>query len=217
LDLGHLDEAGFAPSLPMTYSWSLVGERLTIPYEAPQGRRVNVLGLYISHGPQAGRFSFASFGQLPKTKSKRPRKSLAERAVTEGLTAAELGRIDAEVFLEFVWTAAGRPPAAAREWQRERPLVIVLDNYSVHVSARVKAERPLLEAANIRLFYLPAYAPELSRIEPIWQDVKYRDMTERSFTTAGALKRGVDTALARKAVELQTAHRKSDQLLTGTA
>lgn len=202
----------------MTYSWSLVGERLTIPYEAPRGRRVNVLGLYISHGPEAGGFSCVTFGQLPKLKSKKPRKRLDERAAAEGLTVAEVGRIEAEVFLKFVWSAAGRPPDAPAPWRRERPLVIVLDNYSVHVSARVKAERPLLEAANIRLFYLPSYAPELSRIEPIWHDVKYRDMTERSFTTAGALKRAVDTALARKTVELRlAAHRQTEQLLTTPA
>ena len=41
IDLCHLDEAGFALTLPTSYSWFLQGERLHVPYEAPQGRRVN--------------------------------------------------------------------------------------------------------------------------------------------------------------------------------
>lgn len=199
----------------MTRSWSLVGERLTIPYEAPQGRRVNAMGLYITHGPKAGEFPFISLAQLPKARSKAPRQSLAERAAAQGVPVEEVGRIDAEVFLGFVWTAAGRPADAPPDWRRERPLVIVLDNYSVHTSTRVKEERARLEAANIRLFYLPPYAPELSRIEPVWQDVKYHEMPERSFPVVGALKRGVDAALARKAIELRAAHRETVHLCPG--
>ena len=39
------------------------------------------------------------------------------------------------------------------------PLVVVLDNASIHVSRQVQDERPALEAAGIRLFYLPPYSP----------------------------------------------------------
>jgi transposase len=187
----------------------LVGQRLTVPYEAPQGRRVNVLGLYFSHGPLAGEFQFVSYASLPKPKSKQPRQSLAERAAVHGLLAEEVGRIDSDVFLAFVWTVAGRPPDAPAGWRRERPLVIVLDNYQVHKSTQVKEERPRLAAANIELFYLPPYCPELSGIEPIWQDVKYNELPERSYAQAGGLKRAVDTALARKAIRLRQAHRQT--------
>src|SRR5262245_57342089 len=48
IDVADLDEVGFAPTLPTSYSWYPVGERLKVPYEAPQGRRVNALGLYVS-------------------------------------------------------------------------------------------------------------------------------------------------------------------------
>jgi putative transposase len=40
-----LDECGFAPSLPVSYSWVRAGERKRIPYENPQGRRENVLAV----------------------------------------------------------------------------------------------------------------------------------------------------------------------------
>jgi transposase len=46
LKLFYLDESGFAPSLPVGYSWCLPGQRKRVPYEYPQGRRVNVLAAY---------------------------------------------------------------------------------------------------------------------------------------------------------------------------
>ena len=51
LELYYLDESGFAPSLPTGYSWTLPGTRKTVPYEYPQGRRVNVLASYAPYGP----------------------------------------------------------------------------------------------------------------------------------------------------------------------
>jgi len=48
--LYYLDECGFAPTLPVGYSWSLPGRRKFIPYEAPQGRRVNALAAYRPFG-----------------------------------------------------------------------------------------------------------------------------------------------------------------------
>src|SRR5262249_22539152 len=46
LKLYYLDECGFAPSLPIRSSWCLPGQRKRVPYEYPQGRRVNVLATY---------------------------------------------------------------------------------------------------------------------------------------------------------------------------
>jgi putative transposase len=51
LKLYYLDECGFAPTLPTGYSWTLPGRRKFIPYEAPQGRRVNALAAYRPFGP----------------------------------------------------------------------------------------------------------------------------------------------------------------------
>ena len=206
LDLGHLDEAGFALTLPTNYSWSPVGQRLTIPYEAPQGRRVNAIGVYFSHGPQAGDFQFESYASLPKSKAKKRRKTPAEEAAAHGLRLEEVGVLDSERFLAFLWRVAGRPAEAPADWQRERPLVLVLDNYSVHTCEAVRLARPALAVAGIYLFYLPAYSPELSAIEPIWYDVKHRELVVRSYAVLGELKRAVDAALARKAAALRRAH-----------
>ena len=174
---------------------------------------MNVLGGYFSHGPQAGELVFDSRATIPQGRGKRTRKSDAARAEQNGLTAAELGPIDTSGFLAFVWRLAGRPAAAGTGWSRERPLVCVLDNYSVHKSARVREEAVLLAAADVHLFYLPAYSPELSEIEPIWRDVKHRLLVVRSYDSIRALKHAVDDALTRKACML----RETAQSLRGYA
>ena len=51
-----------------------------MPYQAPQGRRVNVIGAYFTHGPDAGRFDARSWAVLPKSRAKKPRTTPDERA-----------------------------------------------------------------------------------------------------------------------------------------
>jgi DDE superfamily endonuclease len=206
MDLCHLDEAGFAPTLPTSYSWSRVGTRLTVPYEAPQGRRVNVIGAYFTHGPQAGRLETTQYVRLPKLLGKPNATRLAEQAAAHGFSEEAVGPIDSERFIAFVWRLAGRPDAAPRGWMRERPLVIVLDNYSVHKSAAVKAARREWAAAGVLLWYLPAYSPELSQIEAIWQRIKYRRMRRRSHKQLIDLWEAVEAALAAEAAALRDAH-----------
>jgi hypothetical protein len=203
---------GFAPTLPTSYSWYPKGKRLSIPYEAPQGRRVNALGLYVSQGPAAGRFLFETTASLPKQRTKKARKSLAERAAAHGLQPEHVGPIDSERLLAFIWKAAGRPAVHAADWRRERPLVIWLDNYSVHKSERVQAELPELERARITLCYLPSYSPELSRIEPIWHPVKHHDLVRRSHAVLGDLMTAVAEALTQKAADLLAARNETNQL-----
>ena len=188
-----------------------------IPYEAPQGRRVNAIGLYFTHGPAAGRFTFETAASLPKSRAKKARKSPAEQAAAHELRPEQVGPIDSERFLQFIWKSAGRPAIYPEDWRRERPLVIWLDNYSVHTSERVKAERPVLERAGITLCYLPSYSPELSKIEPIWHPVKHHDMRERSQTEVRALKQATEEALAKKAADLLAARAKTPDLLRRAA
>jgi transposase len=217
IDIADLDEAGFAPTLPTSYSWYPVGERLSIPYEAPQGRRVNAIGLYFSRGPQAGRFLFETTASLPAPRARKARQSLAEQAATHGLRPEQGGKIDSERLIAFIWQAAGRPAVHDGEWRRERPLVIWLDNYSVHRSERVQAELPEWERAGITLCYLPSYSPELSRIERVWHPVKHHEMVRRSHPLLGDLMTAVDEALTEKAADLLSARAKTDQLLLRAA
>jgi transposase len=59
-----------------------------------------------------------------------------------------------------------------------------------------------LEGANVFLFYLPSYSPELSDIEPIWNAVKHHEIPVRSHQKVKDLKRAVDEALTKKAEKL---------------
>ena len=86
------------------------------------------------------------------------------------------------------------------------PLVVALDNYSVHTSQTVQAAQPLLAAANVALVYLARYCPEQSGIEPIWNDVKAHHIPIRSFEQVADLKHAVDGALSCKAQQLLHTH-----------
>jgi hypothetical protein len=205
-----------------------------VDYEAPQGRRVNGIGAYFTHGPEAGAFYHETYVRFPLPKGLRPEAAhalaqaaraghdplpgldLPERLVTafgkqaerQQVQVSDFGIIDGEVLVSFLWKIAGRPDGATAGWRRERPLHVVLDNYSVHKGEPVKQALPSLNAAGIYLVYLPAYSPTLSRIEPLWQTTKYHEMPKRSFAHLGDLKRTVDTTLARKAVALRRAARE---------
>jgi putative transposase len=72
------------------------------------------------------------------------------------------------------------------------PRVVVLDNASLHISQVVKARRRALAQQGIYLYYLPAYSPELNRIEPVFRQVKYQEIPVRSYTSKAALRQAVE-------------------------
>ncbi len=155
LQRAFLDECGFSPSLPVTWSWALPGERKHIPYENPQGRRWNTLALYAPDGVQP---AFDWIG--------------SPRAFT------------ADDLLHFL---LARPPCPV-------PLVIVLDNASLHRSRTVQDALPRLWAKRIYFYFLPTYRPELNRIEPVFRAIKHYALPERTYTPLAALETAVDRA-----------------------
>ena len=199
-------------TLPPCRSWFPVGERLHVPYEASQGRRVNAIGAHFTHGPEAGRFEYRTWACLPKSRAKRQRKTPEQVAAAHGLRLEEVGPIDSERLVAFLWHIAGRGVDAGAGWRRERELMVVLDNYSVHKSQVVADAEVQLAAAGVHLVYLSAYSPELSRIEPDWNDVKQHHLPVRSFEHVAELKRAVDEALARKAHQLRQAYAETTNL-----
>jgi len=72
------------------------------------------------------------------------------------------------------------------------PRVVVLDNASLHVSKVTKAARPGLAKRGIYLYYLPAYSPELNRIEAVFKQVKHHDIPVRSYTSKADLRQAVE-------------------------
>lgn len=177
----YLDQSGFAPTLPTGYTWTRIGERKTVPYEAPAGRRVNVVGALAP---------FAADGPRLVYETRR----------------RDQGKYDASAHLHFVREmVAGLPsdPSLKDEGYRlARPCVVVLDNYSVHHSNSVKEQIPILKVVGIHFFYLPTYSPELNDIEPLWRQIKYQDLPERSHKTAVSLQNAVESALAKRARQI---------------
>jgi hypothetical protein len=178
---------------------------------------VNAIGAYFSHGPAAGRFEFETDARLPESRAKKRRISREEQAAAHGLAVEAAGPIDSERSLRFVWKIAGRPDADPEEWRRERELVIWGDTYSVQTSARVRQELPALARAGITICYLPSYTPELSKIEPIWQDGKYHAMPQRRHPALKGLKRATEAALAKKAIDLLAAREETTTSLRRAA
>jgi hypothetical protein len=187
IELYYLDESGFAPTLPLGYTWAREGTRPLVLYEAPQGRRINVVG------------ALAPFGSNPRL-----------------VYRSRAGKIDSSVLLSFLWhdlagmtTPVGQVP---ENYQAGRLRVIVMDNYSVHRSQEVKAQLAALQAIGMVFFYLPPYCPDLNRIEGVWRHTKYEDMPIRSHPTAEALKQAVDAALAKRACSIaETASGEADR------
>lgn len=175
IDLFYFDQSGFAPTLPTGYTWCRVGQRKVISYEAPERRRVNVAGALAPYAPGGPELVFET-------------------------RRTDQGKYDAAAHVRFLSRLGGLPDPLPPDWRRERPCVVVLDNYSVHHSQRVKAQIPALEAAGVRCFFLPPYSPELNEIEPMWRQVKYQDLPDRSHTTAHALQQAVETALTNRAM-----------------
>jgi len=177
IDLWFLDQSGFAPTLPTGYTWGRRGHRVVVPYEAPQGRRVNVVGALAPYDPAGPRLVFATRRKAD-------------------------GRYDAAAHLAFVRRVAP-PQADAASGAPRRPCFVVLDNYSVHHSQPVKDAIPALAESGVAFCYLPPYSPELNPIEPVWRQVKYQDLPERSHPTDTALQTAVEAALTDRARKLR--------------
>ena len=129
-----------------------------MPYEAPQGGRVNAL---VAYGP------FHHSNPLPFTVKSRT------------LTSADL--------VKFLLAL----PRAGRS------CIVVLDNTGIHRSTYVRLALPRLRRRGVRLFYLPAYAPELNEIEPVFGVIKGHELAERSYFTGANLASAVRRALVR--------------------
>lgn len=114
LKLYFLDESGFSPTLPTGRGWGL-GARTLVPYDAPQGRRVNVLAAYRPYGPAprldvfTAERTWKSFdllgflGALPW--SKVPRVVVLDNAAlhtSRVIRAARLGLARRGIFLYFL-------------------------------------------------------------------------------------------------------------------
>ena len=66
---------------------------------------------------------------------------------------------------------------------RTQPIVLVLDNASIHKAHLVKAQVAAWAAAGVTLLFLPPYSPELNRIEILWRFCKHYWLTPDAYQT----------------------------------
>lgn len=66
--------------------------------------------------------------------------------------------------------------------QTAKPLVVVVDNASIHAAKAVHALLQLPEFERLTLYFLPPYSPELNRIEILWRKIKYEWLDFRKHT-----------------------------------
>ncbi|WP_051906350.1 IS630 family transposase [Methylomarinum vadi] len=66
----------------------------------------------------------------------------------------------------------------------KKPVVVILDNASIHTAKKLKPYWELLEEKGMRFYFLPPYSPELNRIEILWRKMKYQWLPFKSFTPA---------------------------------
>jgi transposase len=63
-----------------------------------------------------------------------------------------------------------------------KPLVVILDNASIHTAKKLKPYWELLAENGMRFYFLPPYSPELNRIEMLWRKIKYEWLPFQSFS-----------------------------------
>lgn len=78
-----------------------------------------------------------------------------------------------------------------------RPLVIVLDNGSIHRSYATQAAFALLENELLPLF-LPRYCSQLNPIERYWKHLKSRACADKLFSDMNALVASVESNLVQQ-------------------
>lgn len=69
-----------------------------------------------------------------------------------------------------------------------KPIFLILDGHPVHRSRAVKAFAASTQG-KLRLFFLPAYSPELNPDEQVWHEVKYRRVGRQGPRTKDNLRR----------------------------
>jgi len=81
----------------------------------------------------------------------------------------------------------------ALPWSKA-PRVVVLDNAALHTGTVIRAARAGLARRGIYLYFLPPYSPEFNEIEPVFRQIKYQEMPQRSYATRPGLREAVEAA-----------------------
>lgn len=98
------------------------------------------------------------------------------------------GRVDSDVFIEYCQRLLDDNPS--------RPVFLVVDGHSSHKSKKTK-EWVRSTGGRLRLFYLPAYSPQLNPDEWAWNNVKSARIKRAGVTSLDDLRNKAMAALQR--------------------
>ena len=101
------------------------------------------------------------------------------------------GRVTSQTVLEWL------ERLAERALSRQKPIVLVLDNASIHTAKIVKDKLEDWKAKGLYIGLLPAYSPQLNPMECIWRLLKYHLLERRCYPDLAALKAAIEAVLAR--------------------
>ena len=79
----------------------------------------------------------------------------------------------ADVFVGFL---------ALLRQQVGKPVTVILDNASIHKAKSTRVFTQWLAKQGVTLYFLPAYSPELNRIERLWHKIKHTWMAVKCRT-----------------------------------
>lgn len=91
----------------------------------------------------------------------------------------EEGKIDSERYIEFL-------KALIRE--RERPLILIADRASFHLSKKVR-DFVRAHRTKLRVYFLPPYSPELNPDEQVWNIIKDKNLGRQAIKDKPELRR----------------------------
>ena len=102
--------------------------------------------------------------------------------------AADPARAFVGLLSETAWTAERFVKAVDEQvGDLDRPTVLVLDNASIHRATCVQQRLQAWRTAGLQLQFLPAYSPELNRIEILWRFLKHYWLTPPDYESLDTL------------------------------
>lgn len=84
---------------------------------------------------------------------------------------------------------------ADRAQNLAKPIILVLDNASVHTAALVKARLQEWQARGLYIGLLPPYSPHLNLMECAWRKLKHHLLERRAYPDLASLRAAVEAVL----------------------
>ena len=125
-------------------------------------------------------WSFEASPVVDKNTTHFKRNPIGFYAIQGGSVQAFLGNSKEAAIIDFLYQVKAAKATA-------KAIVIVLDNYSSHCGAKVKA---IAHELGIYLIHLPPYSPDLNPIESIWKSIK-RILSREFVETLDEMKRKI--------------------------